>query len=320
MHLLFPSAAAPQLTILLLALTSLIASSTTTLAAATATATTALPADASDTDSTTTISSSMDNLDMNVPNWYALASGEARAFSADRMLQAGGRCSTTPADTAGPFYVPDVGEKNQTMSFCEPSSKADAGAVQNLTLRGRVLVAGGDRGTVWACPHCGAIDSFAKSGRSPRVPVFAPILASLSRGAALLPCAKKNSRKNWLRVNATVELWQANNAGDYDNSRRTTDCRTTLKTTRNGKYSAKTIMPANYGSTNCLRPAHVHARVSALGYQTLTTQIYFKNDPFLGDNDCACSSCNSELLKLQTRKTCTNGNCKAKFDFYLAEQ
>eukprot|EP00798_Chlamydomonas_sp_ICE-L_P032456 gene32456-31068_t len=43
----------------------------------------------------------------------------------------------------------------------------------------------GDLWTVWARPqHCGTVDGFAERGRGHRVPVFAPILASISSEAA----------------------------------------------------------------------------------------------------------------------------------------
>ncbi len=42
-----------------------------------------------------------------------------------------------------------------------------------------------------------------------------------------------------------------------------------------------------------LRPAHIHFRVSAPGFRTLVTQLYFEGDPYLQPND-SCGSCGSD--------------------------
>lgn len=76
-----------------------------------------------------------------------------------------------------------------------------------------------------------------------------------------------------------------------------------------GRASFHSIVPGAYeipkdGPTGYLindvlgrhswRPAHLHFTVSAPGYQTLTTQLYFRGDPYL-DSDC-CSAVKPELI------------------------
>lgn len=50
------------------------------------------------------------------------------------------------------------------------------------------------------------------------------------------------------------------------------------------------------------RPSHVHHTFNIQGFQSLTTQMYFKGDPYLGDNDCGCGDyCHSSDPSLQVR-------------------
>ena len=48
-------------------------------------------------------------------------------------------------------------------------------------------------------------------------------------------------------------------------------------------------MPVPYGVGEFIRPAHFHMLISAKGYQSLITQIYFSGDPYL-NQDIASSS------------------------------
>ncbi len=45
------------------------------------------------------------------------------------------------------------------------------------------------------------------------------------------------------------------------------------------------------------RPAHIHFKVSHPDYETLTTQLYFEGDPYLGQNDACGRGCNSDDLR-----------------------
>ena len=90
-------------------------------------------------------------------------------------------------------------------------------------------------------------------------------------------------------VGALVEIWQACASGKYDHP---SDPNTApidpnfqywgkSVTDANGKYQFRTIKPGTYAaSPDWIRPAHIHFKISALGYIELITQLYFVGDQF----------------------------------------
>jgi protocatechuate 3,4-dioxygenase beta subunit len=72
---------------------------------------------------------------------------------------------------------------------------------------------------------------------------------------------------------AVVDLWHADDKGDYDN--RGFRCRGHVLTDEAGRYQFRTIMPAPYPG----RTRHYHVKVAAQGRALLTTQLYFPNEP-----------------------------------------
>lgn len=88
---------------------------------------------------------------------------------------------------------------------------------------------------------------------------------------------------------ATVEVWQADDAGDYHDDK----LRGTLTASAEGAFAFTTVVPGRYLQASGLRPAHLHFRVSAPGYDTVVTQVYFEGDPYLQPND-SCGSCGSD--------------------------
>ena len=68
---------------------------------------------------------------------------------------------------------------------------------------------------------------------------------------------------------AVVELWHADNDGDYD--RRGYRFRGHVRTGQNGAYGFQTIRPGRYGR----RTPHYHLKVFVEGRRVLTTQLYF---------------------------------------------
>ena len=103
---------------------------------------------------------------------------------------------------------------------------------------------------------------------------------------------------------ALVEVWQANHAGVYDTNLpgnftevTTFHLRGMLYTNEQGRYEIETIMPGRYPIPPNLpglekyagltRPAHVHFRVMESLHVPLTTQLYFKGDPFLANDPWA---------------------------------
>lgn len=78
---------------------------------------------------------------------------------------------------------------------------------------------------------------------------------------------------------ATIEIWQANDAGIYDLDGY--KYRAALVSDRAGKYAFGSIMPGHYPGRVC---QHIHYLVQAPGCKPLTTQLYFATDPvFAGD-------------------------------------
>mgnify|MGYP005992865497 CR=1 FL=1 len=85
-------------------------------------------------------------------------------------------------------------------------------------------------------------------------------------------------------ANAMIEVWHADSGGTYHpvgdgNVSNYTADKITLRgfvnTDAQGNYSFESIRPGLYPG----RPRHFHYRVTANGYKTLVTQIYFKDDP-----------------------------------------
>lgn len=81
-------------------------------------------------------------------------------------------------------------------------------------------------------------------------------------------------------VSATLDLWQANTQGEYwfseyrNRGKITTDPLT-------GSFEILTVPPGIYSVMGAQRVAHIHGIITAPGYQSLTTQLYFcqKNEP-----------------------------------------
>jgi len=82
----------------------------------------------------------------------------------------------------------------------------------------------------------------------------------------------------------SIEIWQCQEDGLYDNISDEYLYRATQKVKNNGKYHFITTKPVGYpveeGST-IFRPAHIHMRLSAAGQQDLITQVYFTGDQYL---------------------------------------
>src|SRR5256885_14935590 len=68
---------------------------------------------------------------------------------------------------------------------------------------------------------------------------------------------------------ATLDFWQADAAGTYDNSGY--PLRGHQSTDAPGRYSLETILPGEYPG----RTEHIHVKVGAPGQAVLTTQLYF---------------------------------------------
>src|SRR5690606_12869248 len=83
---------------------------------------------------------------------------------------------------------------------------------------------------------------------------------------------------------AVLDFWQADDDGGYDNDGVDDPegfvLRGKVETDGAGAYSLKTIIPGHYLNGSQYRPAHIHVTVSAPGFASLTTQLYFEGDPY----------------------------------------
>lgn len=105
---------------------------------------------------------------------------------------------------------------------------------------------------------------------------------------------------------ALVEVWQANAAGLYENQEPDLqpdfNLRGTYRSGPGGRLTIRTVRPAGYaipddGPVGRLmaglglpvrRPAHLHFRITAPGYQTLTTHVFDRADPAIHSDPLFC--------------------------------
>lgn len=128
---------------------------------------------------------------------------------------------------------------------------------------------------------------------------------------------------------ARLEIWQADDAGYYSQFAPGIpewNLRGALTADDDGRYAIRTIQPAPYqiptdGSCGRLiaaagwhawRPAHLHLKVSALGYQPITSQLYFKGDEHIVDD--IASAVKPELI---LDPTAAADGAQVTYDFVL---
>lgn len=112
---------------------------------------------------------------------------------------------------------------------------------------------------------------------------------------------------------AEVITWQANAQGFYENQQPDLqpeyNLRGLFRTDPDGRIRYRTIVPKGYGVPDdgpvgrllanagypLRRPAHLHFVVRAEGFETITTHVYDRNDPHLGED--ALFGVKPELLR-----------------------
>lgn len=130
---------------------------------------------------------------------------------------------------------------------------------------------------------------------------------------------------------ASVEIWHADDEGFYSQfapGLPEWNLRGTVIADADGRYEINTMQPAPYqiptdGSCGKLiaaagwhawRPAHLHLKISAPGYQLITSQLYFKGDSHVGDD--IASAVKPELILDPTPRADGNGR-EVSYDFVL---
>ena len=94
--------------------------------------------------------------------------------------------------------------------------------------------------------------------------------------------------------NVSIDVWHADIAGEYDMDSPEFNYRGVVKTTGDGTFEFKTIMPGRYKLGPSFRPAHLHVKIKGSGYKELITQLYFKGDPYLAPSDPCGLTCKSD--------------------------
>ena len=131
---------------------------------------------------------------------------------------------------------------------------------------------------------------------------------------------------------ALLDVWQADHAGLYDikepanlTDRTSFRLRGRLLTDAQGRYEIETIVPGRYPIPPGLpgleqyagrtRPAHIHFIVMHPLYGPLTTQLYFKGDPYLSQDPWAKPSL---AIDLESRATANARRLHGVFNIVLA--
>ncbi len=113
----------------------------------------------------------------------------------------------------------------------------------------------------------------------------------------------------------TIDVWQADGAGNYDNDSDAYRFRSRLIAGADGGYTFNTNLPGKYLNGSQLRPSHIHFWVTADSHRELISQVYFRDDPEIAADPWA-SSPDAELRILPVEELET-GEKSVRFDIYL---
>ena len=116
--------------------------------------------------------------------------------------------------------------------------------------------------------------------------------------------------------NALIEVWHATDAGSYYANVNPFTLRGNFYSATNGEYSFNSIQPGWYLNGAQYRPRHVHFKISAPGYTTLITQLYFTGDPYIPTDPWA--SLPSAALRIIPLVN-NSGTLEGQFDIWLDE-
>ena len=107
----------------------------------------------------------------------------------------------------------------------------------------------------------------------PNSPLRDDVTAGHSGGMRLTVGGHVVDRSCRAIADAVVELWQADEDGQYDNSGHR--LRGHQRTDARGRWSFRTIVPGSYRG----RTRHIHFKVQRAGGPILTTQLFFPGEP-----------------------------------------
>jgi protocatechuate 3,4-dioxygenase beta subunit len=125
-------------------------------------------------------------------------------------------------------------------------------------------------------------------------------------------------------ANAKIEIWHADNAGSYhpNGDGKASDYTTAdialrgfVVTDANGEYKFSTVYPGEYSG----RTRHIHFKISAEGFPTLTSQLIMPakpGDALTFDDDTVSQGLpDCQLLKVDATTT----PATARFDFHVSK-
>jgi hydroxyquinol 1,2-dioxygenase len=161
------------------------------------------------------------------------------------------------------------------------------------------------------------------------------------KGEDVWVCGRVTSVEGKPIAGATLDIWQAKADGIYDlQTDGEFELRGRVKANAKGEYAFKSYKPKFYSipvdgpvgelvrktGNNHMRPAHMHAIVSAPGYQQVITHVFVEGDPYL-DSDAVFAVKDSLVArygKLGAAEAKKLGlpekSLKLEFDFRLAPE
>ncbi len=139
------------------------------------------------------------------------------------------------------------------------------------------------------------------------------IMPANSTATPLIIEGKVYSSCNSVLADAIVEIWNADENGDYDNTGFM--YRGRYKTGADGSYTFTSIIPGKYLNGALYRPSHIHFKIFAPGHKNLVSQIYFKDDTSIPTDPWASSPKAKERILLVMQEP--GGANMVNFDIHL---
>jgi len=196
-------------------------------------------------------------------------------------------------------FLGEVGQKGEASLLCDVFVEVSVDEIDNDGRAGTITTIEGP----FYVPNVPALKSPCVLPQRPNEP-----------GPVLFFSGTVRSENGIPLPGATLDLWQSDTNGRYSHFdipevEAPYNLRARVTTDQSGKFEVQTRVPGPYeipkhGPTGVLlaalgrhawRPAHLHMKVESHGYRTLTTQLFFKNDPWI-DSDVVQGAVKQSLI------------------------